>query len=83
MKSMIQRFIDTFKSVKGDMSPVLADDLAWFCTSKLSLMTQSVATNISLCPVYQGLETSISFPEWFFLACAYGPNNANLRTHRD
>ncbi|KAF5671848.1 hypothetical protein FCIRC_8593 [Fusarium circinatum] len=88
MQSMIQRFIDTFESIKGDMSTALANDLSWFCCAELCCMTKSIAMDITTCPVYQGLETGISFAEWFFLALSaekqqelyYGPKKkANPR----
>lgn len=39
MQAMIQRFIVAFQNNKGDMSPVLAYDLTWYCSSKIGLIT--------------------------------------------
>ncbi|KAF5566432.1 hypothetical protein FNAPI_1135 [Fusarium napiforme] len=74
MQGMLQRFIDTFENIKGDMGTALADDLALFCVAKLCRMTKSIAMDITTCPVYQELETGISFAEWFFLACWWQVN---------
>ncbi|KAI7763937.1 hypothetical protein LZL87_006319 [Fusarium oxysporum] len=64
MQAMLQRFIDAFNDIKKDMSPGLADDLAFFCHENLLEMTQTTAMDISLCQIYQALESAISFPEW-------------------
>ncbi|KAF4340108.1 hypothetical protein FBEOM_5968 [Fusarium beomiforme] len=78
MQDTIQRFIDAFNDVKKDMSPDLANDLAPFRQKHLKSTTPTAVTDICRCPIFEALESSISFPEWFFLALSSQQKEAHF-----
>ncbi|KAM0192392.1 hypothetical protein ACHAPI_008339 [Fusarium lateritium] len=86
---MSRRFEAAFNNVEKNMSPNLAEELAYSTLEKLASMDLYAAWDITECPTYQALEKalasekSISFPDWFFLASVYGPDHAALRPYQD
>jgi hypothetical protein len=89
MGQVLERLGTGFETITGHIAPSLADYVARQARVYLEDMTPIMATDIGTCPVYHKLSNrtvasaSISYADWFFLSCIYGPDETRLHPFRD
>ena len=89
MSHVLDRLQNGFTAVQKNMAPNIARYVNDATLIYLKDLTPIMAGDIDNCHVYQRLlkrtprSVSISYPDWFFLSCVYGPGNCKLEPFRD
>jgi hypothetical protein len=88
MSKVLDRIQNGFIAIQNNMAPNLADHVAEQTLWYLDELSPAAVDDIGDCLLYKRLSkrtpasASISYPDWFYLSCIYGPGNCRLEPFR-